>query len=79
MGEGHIWDDLEWLPYKDQLNWDEFAISINVKDIDKLVGIMNAHTPEIIKQKQEKIKKIYAEYFTYEAACRQIMRMLSKS
>ena len=72
----YIWDDIEWLPYKDKLNWNEFSISINVKDINKLPGIVDAHTPEEIKRKQEKIEELHAEYFTYEATCNQIIRML---
>jgi hypothetical protein len=72
----YIWDDMEWLPYKDILNWDEFSISINVKDISSLPAIIDAHTPEIVKRKQEKIKELHDQYFTYEATCRQIISML---
>lgn len=72
----YIWDDMEWLPYKDKLNWDEFSIRINVKDIGNLPGIIDAHTPEEIRRKQEKIKELHAEYFTYEATCKQIISML---
>lgn len=73
----YIWDDFEWLPYKDKLNWNEFAVSINIRDLEKLPGIISAHTPEMIRQKQEKIKQLYGEYFTYEGACNQIIKMLS--
>lgn len=72
----YIWDDIEWLPYKDRLNWDEFSISINISDIGKLPQIIEGHTPEKVARKQKKIEELRCEYFTYEGVCRQIVRML---
>ncbi len=36
----YIWDDKEWLPYKDFINYNDFSISINVNEIDKLPEIL---------------------------------------
>jgi hypothetical protein len=72
----YIWDDIEWLPYKDKLRWEESIISINIRDIKNLPEIINAHTPEMIKQKQEKIKALYNQYFTMEETCKQIIEIL---
>lgn len=74
----YIWDDIEWLPYKDKLNWEDFSISINIKDIKKLPSIINSHNSKMIKQKQEKIKELYDKYFTMEGTCKQIIRMLKE-
>gem|GEM_PF-1495068 len=60
----------------DKLGWSEFAISINVKNVEKLPEIINAHTKEMIKKKQDKIRKIYCKYFTMEGTCNQIIDML---
>ena len=75
----YIWDDMEWLPYKDRLNWNEFAISINIKNIEKLSDIINSHTDEMIKKKQQKIQELYSEYFTLGGTCKQIIRMLKEA
>jgi hypothetical protein len=75
----YIWDDIEWLPYKDKLEWDKFSVSTNIKDIDRLPDIIDAHTPEIVKQKQKRIKELYKEYFTYEGTCKQILKILERS
>jgi hypothetical protein len=36
----YIWDDIEWLPYKDIIDYSKFCISINIDEIDKLSKIM---------------------------------------
>ena len=74
----YIWDDVEWLPYKDELSWDEFSVSMNIKDIERLPEIIEGHTPEMIKQKQNKLKELYKEYFTMPGVCWQIVRRLEK-
>ena len=42
----YIWDDLEWLPYKDEIDYSKMCVSINVNDTDKLEGILQSITPE---------------------------------
>lgn len=37
----YIWDDIEWLPYKGEIDYSKFCISINIKDIDTLEDILN--------------------------------------
>ena len=74
----YIWDDVKWLPYEDVLSWDEFSITINIKDIAKLPAIIDAHTPEMIEAKRRKLKQLYDEYFTLEGTCNQIIRMLKE-
>ncbi|MCX5713944.1 MAG: exostosin family protein [Candidatus Omnitrophica bacterium] len=72
----YIWDDLEWLPYKNRLDWDAFSISINVKDIVNIPEIIYAYSAEKIKQRQDKIRQLRDEYFTLEGTCKQIIRIL---
>ena len=31
----YFWDDIEWLPYKDEIDYTKFAITIHAKDISK--------------------------------------------
>ena len=38
----YVWDDIEWLPYKDEINYNDICISINIKDIDKLDNILDS-------------------------------------
>jgi hypothetical protein len=36
----YVWDDVEWLPYKDILDYSKIYISLNVSDIHKLPEIL---------------------------------------
>lgn len=36
----YIWDDIEWLPYKDEINYADICISINISKIDTLENIL---------------------------------------
>jgi hypothetical protein len=42
----YVWDDVEWLPYKEFLDYSKFSISINIKNIDNLENILNNITEE---------------------------------
>ncbi len=75
----YIWDDIEWLPYKDRLDWKEFAISINVRDIETLPAIIDGHTEAMITKKQKKIQELHNSYFTMQGTCEQIVQMLHKT
>lgn len=51
----YIWDDIEWLPYKEYIDYSAFSISININDI---------HTLELLLKSisNEKITLMLAEY-----------------
>lgn len=36
----YIWDDIEWLPYKDEIDYSLFSISLNITEIEKLESIL---------------------------------------
>jgi hypothetical protein len=67
----YVWDDVEWLPYKDILDYSKFCISVNESDIARL--------PEIFGQIDEtKYNEMRAEYtkikhmFELEFMCKYI-------
>jgi hypothetical protein len=67
----YVWDDVEWLPYKDILDYSKFCISLNVSDINKL--------PELLGQIDEtKYNEMKVEYgnikhmLTLDFMCRYI-------
>jgi hypothetical protein len=37
----YVWDDIEWLPYKDIIDYKKLCISINISEIDNLPNILN--------------------------------------
>lgn len=74
----YIWDDIEWLPYKDVLDRSEFSISINIDDIDQLPAIIANYTEADIRRKQAVIRDVYDMYFTFEGVCENIIRILNR-
>lgn len=38
----YVWDDIEWLPYKDVMDYDTFCISINIKDLYNLKNLLSS-------------------------------------
>ena len=73
----YIWDEVEWLPYKPLLSWDNFSISIHIDYIDTLPEILSAYTTEMIKGKQKTLAAKYNEYFSYDGVCGKIIKNLS--
>lgn len=53
----YVWDDIEWLPYKDKIDYSKICISINISEIDKLPKILN----EITKEKYNEMLENYNE------------------
>jgi hypothetical protein len=59
----YVWDDIEWLPYKEKFDYSTFCISINIKDIDKLENILNTideNRYNIMLEEYNKIKYIFS-------------------
>jgi hypothetical protein len=72
----YVWDDVEWLPYRDALDWNSFAISVHVDDVHRIPALVAAHDDAEIRRKQARIRELHDEYFTMAGTCRQIARRL---
>ena len=70
----YVWDQVEWLPYRDELDWSEFAVSIHIDDISQLPAILKAKSASAIAGMQQRLADVYYEYFTIEAVCNYIHR-----
>ena len=68
--------DIEWLPWTDELNWNEFSVIISPNDLPnlykKLIEISPAQMQRMIDRKNE----IYDDYFTMEGIVKQISKRL---
>ena len=73
----YIWEEVEWLPCRDEIDWSELIVSVDYRRINKLPRIIEAMTPEQVLFKQRAIRRLHDDYFTLEGVCRYIERYLS--
>jgi hypothetical protein len=62
----YVWDDIEWLPYKEHIDYSTFSISISRKDISKLNSILTSISEETYEKMVEAVKK-NRHWFTLDA------------
>ena len=72
----YISDRKHWLPWQDELNWNEFCVIIKPDQIPHMYNILS----EIYKDKDryeemlKKGKELYEKYFTLAGTCEQILK-----
>lgn len=71
----YVWDDIEWLPYKDIIDWKKCIISIHIKDIENLKQILIEKEPEY-ESMINNLKKI-KQYLTLDYMCDYIEEKIS--
>jgi hypothetical protein len=74
----YLWDDIEWLPYREELDWAEFSISLPIGRVSELPEILRSYSPERIAQMQRRIAQVYASHFTLPGACEQILHAVER-
>ncbi len=73
----YVWDDVEWLPYKDELDYSTFSVSISSDQLPELYERLAAVTEEEYEQKREVLRRVRS-YFTLEGMCEWLVRQLGK-
>jgi len=68
--------DKHWLPWQDELNWNEFCVIVKPEQIPSLHSILCGYTFEQIQNMREKAKLIYDEYFSLEGVAKNILKRL---
>lgn len=73
----YLWDDKEWLPYQDILDYSTFSISIPKKDIPFLYDILGSISNETYENMRNELKKIQ-KYMTLDFMCEYIVSRITK-
>jgi hypothetical protein len=68
----YFWDDNEWLPYKEILDYTKFSVSIHDQDIPKTHEILKSISAEKYLSMIEELKRV-REYFTLEGMSKYIV------
>lgn len=61
----YIWDDKEWLPYQDKIDYSTFAVSIQEQEMPRLYEILSSISEEAYERMVEQGKKI-SHWFSLE-------------
>ncbi len=69
--------DKHWLPWEDELDWNEFCVIIKPEQISDLYNILNDISPEKREQMLAKGKEVHSKYFTMDGLCSNILKRLS--
>lgn len=72
----YFWDDIEWLPYKDIIDYSKFSISIQEKDIGKTLEILKSISEEKYVSMLEEMKKV-RYYFSLQGMSEYICKKIS--
>jgi Exostosin family len=68
----YVWDDKEWLPYKDVLDYDKFCVSIHVSELEILEDILMSISEKSYNKmlaEYEKIKHMFEMPYMCEYIC----------
>lgn len=65
-----------YLPWQDELNWEEFAVLISEQDIPHMIDILSAYSDEQILKMRSKIKEVWNPYFSLDGMYNNIIKRL---
>jgi hypothetical protein len=71
----YFWDDVEWLPYKDVLDYSKFAVSIKNGDISRTYEILKGISDQQYAAMVEEIKRV-RHYFTLEGMSEYVVQKI---
>jgi hypothetical protein len=71
-----ITDDF-YLPWQDELNWEEFAVLISEEQIPHISDILSQISEDSIELMKNKLKKVYFEYFCLDGVYNNIIKRMS--
>ena len=66
--------DHKWLPFEDEIDWNEFSVLIDINNIQNIDIILSSYTPEKIKQMQDNLYNYWINNFTMESICKKIIK-----
>lgn len=70
--------DKPWIPFNDMINFNDYGVIIDTKDIDNIDNILKSITKEEIEKKKYIGKNIYNEYYTYTGCADKVIKIINK-
>jgi hypothetical protein len=73
----YLWDDVEWIPYKDILDYSTFAISISHKDLPQLYDRLRSISEDTYRNMQQELLRV-RHHFTLEGMAEYIVGRITR-
>ena len=73
----YLWEEKEWLPYRELLNWNDFSISLPIARCHELPAILSALSAEQIATMQSRLAEVVPLLFHLDAVCRYVIERAS--
>ena len=73
----YIWDDIEWLPYKDILDYSTFSISIPRRDLPQLYDRLRSISDDTYRKMKQELLRV-RHHFTLEGMAEYIVGWITK-
>ena len=70
--------DKPWIPFNDMINFNDYGVIIDTKDIGNVDNILKSIPKEEIEKKIYIGKSIYNEYYTYTGCADKIIKLINK-
>jgi hypothetical protein len=71
----YIYDDINWLPYKDIIDYSKFSITIHENEINNIESILNSISMDSYKKMVVELQN-HKHFFTLEYMCKYIINNL---
>ena len=68
----YFWDDIEWLPYKEHIDYRSFSVSISKKEIGKTYEILSSISEEKYAKMVKRLQEVRS-WFTLEGMAKYIV------
>jgi xylogalacturonan beta-1,3-xylosyltransferase len=73
----YLWDDIEWLPYKDVLDYSTFSISISRRDLPQLYDRLRSISDDTYQKMKQELLRV-RRHFTLEGMAEYIVGRITK-
>lgn len=72
----YVWDDKEWLPYQEVLDYKAFSVSVNRKELSGLGAKLAAITDAEYEAMREEIRRV-RRWFTLEGMAEYVIKRIA--
>jgi len=75
----YVWADVEWLPWREALDWDALALRGEAADLERIPELLRSLSADEIQAKREAAAAVFEDYFTLRGTCERIVERLRTS